>query len=100
MSRNKTSLSVVSIMVILAASISAVTLKELGIFVFAQGQENLTSSSSLTPEQQSAICSSVGSHVNTTESKICGIPTTPSSNTTSSENATTGAEVPTADAGE
>jgi hypothetical protein len=98
MSRNKTSMGVVYVMVILATSLTVVTLRELGIFVFAQGQENLTSS--LTPEQQAAICSSVGSHVNTTESKICGIPTTPSSNTTSSENTTTGAEVPTADAGE
>ncbi|MFL6365204.1 MAG: hypothetical protein ACJ719_08425 [Nitrososphaeraceae archaeon] len=44
--------------------------------------------------KSSKICSSVGSHVNTTESKLCGIPTTPSSNTTSSENMTTGAEAP------
>ena len=92
MSRKETSLSVVSIISILTASLAVVTLRELGIFDMAQGQANITSE--LTPEQKAAICSSVGSHVNTTESRICGIPKTPSSNTTSSENTTTGAEAP------
>jgi hypothetical protein len=98
MSRKKTSLNTVSMIAILVASLAVVTLGELGIFVIAQAQGNLTSS--LTPEQKAAICSSVGSHVNTTESKLCGIPSTPSSNTTSSDNATTGAEAPSADTGE
>jgi hypothetical protein len=93
MSGKKTSLTVVSVAVILVASLAVI---EFGI-AQGQGQGNLTS---LTPEQKNAICSSVGSHVNSTESKICGIPTTPASNTTSSENATTGPEAPTADSGE
>ena len=92
MSSKETSLSVISIIVILAASLAVVTLGEWRIFGMAQAQGNLTSE--LTPEQKAAVCASVGSHVNTTESRICGIPTTPSSNTTSSENATTGAEAP------
>jgi hypothetical protein len=95
MSRKETSLSVVSIIGILTASVAIVTLEELGIFSMAQAQGNLTSE--LTPEQKAAVCASVGSHVNTTESRICGIPTTPSSNTTSSENTTTGAETPPTD---
>jgi len=97
MSGKKTSLTVVSVAVILVASLAVI---EFGIAQWqgqGQGQGNLTS---LTPEQKNAICSSVGSHVNSTESKICGIPTTPASNTTSSENATTGPEAPTADSGE
>lgn len=99
MLRKKTSLSIVSIMAILATSLAVVTLGEFGIFGIAQSQGNDTTSL-LTPDQKAAICSSVGSHVNTTESRICGIPTTPSSNTTSTENTTTGADTPTADAGE
>jgi hypothetical protein len=75
--------------------VAVVTLGEWRIFGMAQAQGNLTSE--LTPEQKAAVCASVGSHVNTTESRICGIPTTPSSNTTSSENMTTGAEAPPTD---
>ena len=92
MLRKKTSLSIVSIMAILATSLAVVTLGEFGIFGIAQSQGNDTTSL-LTPDQKAAICSSVGSHVNTTESRICGIPT-------STENTTTGADTPTADAGE
>jgi hypothetical protein len=99
MLRKKTSLNIVSIIAILATSIAVITLGEFGIFGIAQGQGNDTTSL-LTPDQKAAICSSIGSHVNTRESRICGIPTTPSSNTTSSENTTTGAEAPIADAGE
>jgi hypothetical protein len=66
-----------------------VTLTDFARFGLAQGQSNSTSSS-LTPEQKDAICnpnnpSSNLNPVNTTESKICGIPKTvkpPMSNTT------------------
>ncbi len=98
MLRKKTSVSVVSI-IVLVTSLAVTTLGEFGIFGIARSQGNDTTSL-LTPDQKAAICSSVGSHVNTTESRICGIPTTPSSNTTSSQNTTTGAEAPAADAGE
>ena len=65
----------------------------------AQGQvDNSTSSmaSSLTPEQKDAICNpnnplSMLKSVNTTESHICGIPKTSSSNITTTE---TGTEAP------
>lgn len=84
MTGKETSLSLVSMIVILAASLAVTTLKEFGI---AQGQGNLTS---LTPEQRAAICDPGDKHVNTTESKICGIPKTqPSNATTSSEENTT-----------
>jgi hypothetical protein len=91
-------LNIVSIIMILSASIlAAVTLTEFRNFRIAQGQGNLT----LTLEQKAAICNPDNSlsklkSVNTTESHICGIPRTQSSNTTSSENMTTGAEAPSA----
>jgi hypothetical protein len=87
-----TSLSVVSIIGIIAASLAVVILENGGTLSIAQGQGNLTSL--LTPEQKAAICDPSDTHINTTESKICGKPVTPSSNSTSSENATTGAEAP------
>jgi hypothetical protein len=87
--------SVISIMGIFAASLAVVvTLGEFRIFSMAQAQGNITSSSSLTPEQKAAICAPGDTHVNATESKICGIPMTPSSNSTSTENATAAAETP------
>jgi hypothetical protein len=95
MSRKEAFLSVLSIAVILAAAI--VTLTGFGNFGIAQGQGNLTIGNlTLTPEQKAAICDpnnplSKLDFVNTTESKICGIPKT-ITNTTSS-NMTTGAEV-------
>ena len=62
--------------------------------VSAQGQGNLTAGNiTLTPQQKAAMCDPNNPKlkvVNTTESKICGIP----SNTTSAANATTGAETP------
>jgi hypothetical protein len=83
------------------------TITGFGNFSIAQGQVNDTSSSSslsLTPEQRDAICDpnnplSKLNPVNTTESKICGIPKTVKphlSNMTSSEanTTTTGAEAP------
>jgi 6-phosphofructokinase len=94
-------MKVVSIVMILAASIVAtatlIVLRNMGI---AQGQTNVTFS--LTPDQKAAICDpsnplSKLNPVNTTESKICGIPKTvksdiPSANTTLAS-MTTGGEV-------
>ena len=79
------SLSIISITIILAASIVSVALTEFGNFRIAQGQGNITSS--LTPEQKAAICNPNNpklNFVNTTESRICGIPPTPTNTTTSS----------------
>jgi hypothetical protein len=59
-----------------------------GNFGIAQAQGNLTTgNSTLTPEQRVAICdpnnpSSKLDFVNTTESRICGIPKTPTNTTT------------------
>src|ERR671926_139092 len=73
----------IAIIVILAAS-TVLVLTDFGKPSIAQGQSNTTSSSSslsLTPEQKAAICdpnnpTSKLNPVNTTESKICGIPVT------------------------
>jgi hypothetical protein len=80
MSRKETSLNVLTIVIILAATI--VTLTEFGNFRIAQGQGNLTIGNlTLTPEQKDAICNpnnplSKLNPVNTTESHICGLTTT------------------------
>ena len=79
-----TSLSILSI--ILTATIVSVALTEFGSVSIAQGQANVTSS--LTPEQKAAICDPNDTHVNATESRICGKPVTPSGSTASA-NATT-----------
>jgi hypothetical protein len=91
--------------IILAISLVAavalpLALAQFGIFVNAQGQvDNSTSSmaSSLTPEQKDALCNpnnplSMLKSVNTTESHICGIPKTQSSNITTTTE--TGTEAP------
>jgi hypothetical protein len=97
MSRKEAFLSVLTIAVILAAAI--VTFTEIGKFSVAQGQGNLTIGNlTLTPEQKDAICNpnnplSNLNPVNTTESKICGIPKTVKPHLSSS-NMTTGAEAP------
>jgi hypothetical protein len=104
MLRKEASLSVLTIMIILAASI--VTLTQFGNFGIAQGQGNLTKGNvtignvTLTPQQVAAICDPNNpklNFVNTTESKLCGIPKT-ITNTTSANmttaNTTTGAEAP------
>ena len=78
-----------------------------GSFRIVQGQANDTSltpanNTSLTPEQKDAICnpnspSAKLNPVNTTESKICGIPVTVKphpSNITSATNTTAGTEAP------
>jgi hypothetical protein len=95
----KASLSIIAIVIIFAGSISIVALTDFGKFGTAQAQGNLTS---LTPEQKAAICDpnnplSKLNPVNTTESKICGIPKTVKprmSNMTTADNATTGEEAP------
>jgi cell division protein FtsN len=99
--RKEASLSILSMLIILAA-IMVTTLTDFAKFGVAQGQSNGTSSLSLTPEQKDAICNpnnpeSKLNPVNTTESKICGIPKTvkPSNTTTSTTpDTTTGAEAP------
>jgi cell division protein FtsN len=98
MSRKEAYLIVLSISIIFVATI--VTLTGFGNLGIAQGQVNSTSS--LTPQQKAAICdpnnpSSKLNPVNTTESKICGIPVTVKphlSNTTSAANMTTGPVAP------
>ena len=88
MSKKRPSLCIITIIVILTAS-TVLTLTDFGKVGVAQGQSNTTSS--LTPEQKAAICdpnnpSSRLNPVNTTESRICGIPLTVkphTSNTTS-----------------
>src|ERR1043166_8644122 len=96
MRRVKASLSSVPLSIVLVATM--ITFTGFGISGVAHGQATNTSSS-LTPQQKAAICDPNNpklNFVNTTESKICGIPTTPT-NTTSSAAAnttTTGSEAP------
>jgi hypothetical protein len=90
------SLSIISITIILAASIVSVALAEFGNFGIAQSQGN-NITSSLTPQQKAAICDPSNpklNFVNTTESRICGIPKTPTNTTSSTANITTGTEAP------
>ena len=92
----KAYLSVIFVAIIIFAAI--VTFTRFGSVGIAQGQGNLT----LTPQQKDTICnpnnpSSNLNPVNTTESKICGIPKTVKphlSNMTGATNITTGAEAP------
>src|ERR671930_2168677 len=90
MSIKEASLSVLTIAIILAATI--VTLTEFGNFGIAQGQANLTA------EQKAAMCDPNNpklNFVNGTESRVCGIPKTLTSPANaSSANTTTGAEAP------
>ena len=86
-------------MVTLLASVIVVLTEFGSMMVSAQAQVN---ASSLTPEQKDAICNpnnpaSKLNPVNTTESKICGIPVTVQphpSNMTSATNTTVGTEAP------
>jgi hypothetical protein len=92
MLRKVSSTSIIVISTILAAII--VTLTGFGNFGIAQGQVNSTSE--LTPQQKATICDPSNpklNFVNTTESRICGIPKTPT-NTTSTANTTTETEAP------
>src|SRR5919109_1140846 len=95
----KISLSGIVMATILAVSV-VVALTVFGKFRTAQGQVNITSS--LTPEQKDAICNpnnplSKLNPVNTTESKVCGIPVTvkPRISKMTSANTTTGTETET-----
>src|ERR671933_197931 len=90
-------LGILTMVTVLASVI--VILTEFGsIMVSAQAQVNAIT---LTPAQKDAICNpnnpaSRLNPVNTTESRICGIPVTvkPSNATTTSSNMTTGAQAP------
>src|SRR5919205_1198407 len=94
----KAYLSATSVSVILVVAIVIST--GFGSVGIAQGQGNMTGGNvTLTPEQKDAICNpnnpaSKLNPVNTTESRICGIPKTVHTNSTSS-NMTTGEEAPT-----
>jgi hypothetical protein len=98
----KAYLSAISVAIIVVAAIVISTgFRSVGI---ARGQGNLTNGNetignmTLTPEQKDAICNpnnplSRLNPVNTTESKICGIPKTLNATSTTS-NTTTGEEAP------
>jgi hypothetical protein len=89
--------SAISVAIILVAAI--VTATGFGSVGIVQGQGNETAGNmTLTPEQRDAICNpnnplSRLNPVNTTESKICGIPKTLNTTSTTS-NMTTGEEAP------
>jgi hypothetical protein len=73
--------------IIAASIVLVVSITEFGNFGLAQGQlSNRTPSlSSLTPQQKAAMCNPNNpklKFVNSTESKICGIPPTPTNTTT------------------
>jgi hypothetical protein len=96
------SLGIMSITTIIAASIVLViSITEFGNFGVAQGQlSNSTSSSSLslTPQQKAAMCNPNNpklKFVNSTESKICGIPPTPTNMTTTTSSAAANTTTPT-----
>jgi hypothetical protein len=83
----------INMIIITVVTAFIVTFTGFANFGIAQGQVNNNSTSSLTPEQQAAICdpnnpSSKLDFVNTTESRICGIPKT-ITNTTTEEAANT-----------
>src|ERR671932_641052 len=93
-SRKKASLSVLTMTIILATT--ALTLSKLGNSTIAQGQGNLNiRNQTITPQQRGAICNPNNpkpNFVNTTESRICGIPKTITNTTSTAANITTGAE--------
>src|SRR5919202_2057625 len=97
-------LSAISIAIILVATIGIST-GFVSVDIIAHGQGNLTAGNvTLTPQQKDAICNpnnpeSKLNPVNTTESKICGIPVTikprtSNATTSSGQNMTTGGEAP------
>src|SRR5919198_1427584 len=96
MMREKIS-SVISISIILVVIIVLlITLIDSGSSARAQGQGNLTiGNQTITPQQRAVICDPNNpklNFVNTTESKICGIPKTITN--TTAPNMTTGAQSP------
>jgi len=99
----KAYLTAISVAIILVAAI--VTSTGFGSVDIAQGQGNLTQGNetignmTLTPEQKDAICNpnnplSKLNPVNTTESRICGIPKTLNATNSTASNMTTGEETP------
>jgi hypothetical protein len=99
----KAYLSAISVAIILVVAI--VTSTGFGSVDIAQGQGNLTQGNetagnvTLTPEQKDAICNpnnplSKLNPVNTTESKLCGIPKTLNATNSTASNMTTGEETP------
>jgi hypothetical protein len=93
------SLSVLTVAIVFAAT--AVTLSKFQNSAIAQGQGNLAiGNQTITPQQRAATCNPNNpklNFVNTTESKICGIPktitNTTSANTTAA-NTTIGTQAP------
>ena len=87
------SLGIMSITIIISASILLViSITELGNFGIAQGQLSNSTSLSLTPQQKAEMCDPNNpklKFVNSTESKICGIPPTPTNMTTTTPAANT-----------
>ena len=74
-------LSATSISIVFAATI--VTITGFGIFSVAHGQGSNSTTSSLTPQQKAAMCDPSNpklNFVNSTESKLCGIPKSVKSN--------------------
>src|ERR687885_382417 len=97
----KAYLSTIFVAIILVAAIVIST--GFGSIGIAHGQGNETAGNeTLTPEQKDAICNpnNPASHlnpVNTTESRICGIPKTLNSTSSTTSNMTTGEEAPPTD---
>jgi hypothetical protein len=96
--RKESSLNIISILIIIIFAVNIVaiasTLTGFGNFGTAEGQGNNITSSAITPEQKAVMCDpdnplSMLKSVNTTESKVCGIPKTQPSNATISEGNTT-----------
>src|ERR671938_461692 len=102
--KEETHLNIIPIVLIIILAVSigvaSTTLTGFGKIGIARGQgdNSTSSSSSLTPEQRAAMCEPGDKHVNTTESKICGIPKHVPSNatttTSSSEENTTPEGIP------
>jgi hypothetical protein len=83
---------IISTTIILATAVVSIALTELGNFGIAQGQVSNSTPSSLTPQQKAAMCNPNNpklNFVNSTESKICGIPPTPTNTTTTTPAANT-----------
>src|SRR5919197_108554 len=87
-------LGTIAISIILAANIILVTFTVIGNVSIAQGQGNNATSPSLTSQQKAAMCNLNDTFVNDTESKICGIPPTPTNTTSSAASTGTGPETP------
>src|ERR671927_345932 len=93
------SVLILTMVIILALTLTAVTLARFGNPGVAQGQANITIGNlTITPQEKAAICDPNNpklNFVNTTESKICDIPTTPANTSSAAANTTTtGSEAP------